>query len=156
MPEKRLVGLDAGDGSRTAGFSIRAIPSAHERLDTDDHGRHLYLGFVIEAEGLRLYHSGDSLAYPGLSEQLGPEPFDVLFLPINGRDPARGVPGNMTAAEAVDLAAQIRPRFVVPHHYDMFTFNTVPVPEFAAEARRLPSGIVPRILSCGERWEVRS
>ena len=54
-------------------------------------------------------------------------PFDVLFLPINGRDPARGVPGNMSAAEAVDLAAAVRPRFVVPHHYDMFTFNTVPV-----------------------------
>ncbi len=69
------------------------------------HGRHLYLGYVIEAEGRRLYHSGDSLAYPGLAEQLGTEPFDVLFLPINGRDPARGVPGNMTAAEAVDLAA---------------------------------------------------
>ena len=48
-----------------------------------------------------------------------------LFLPINGRDPARGVPGNMSAAEAVDLASRVRPRFVVPHHYDMFTFNTV-------------------------------
>ncbi len=156
LPEKRLVGLDAGDRIEKAGFSIRAIPSAHESLDTDSHGRHLYLGFVIEAEGLRLYHSGDSLAYPGLSEHLGPEPFDVLFLPINGRDPARGVPGNMTAAEAVDLASEIGPRFVVAHHYDMFTFNTVPVPEFAAEARRLKSGIVPRILSCGERWEVRS
>ena len=51
----------------------------------------------------------------------------MLFLPINGRDPARGVPGNMTAREAVDLAGRVRPRFVVPHHYDMFTFNTVPV-----------------------------
>ncbi len=60
---------------------------------------------MIEAEGRRLYHSGDSLAYPGLVERLGTDPFDVLFLPINGRDPARGVPGNMTAAEAVDLAA---------------------------------------------------
>ena len=38
--------------------------------------------------------------------ELGTEPFDVLFLPINGRDPARGVPGNMTAAEAVDLATR--------------------------------------------------
>jgi len=155
LPENRLVGLDAGDRIEKAGFSVRAIPSAHESLDTDSHGRHLYLGFVIEAEGLRLYHSGDSLAYAGLPEHLGPEPFDVLFLPINGREPARGVPGNMTAAEAVDLASRIGPRFVVAHHYDMFTFNTVPVAEFAAEARRLPSGVVPRILSCGERWEVR-
>jgi L-ascorbate metabolism protein UlaG (beta-lactamase superfamily) len=154
LPETRLVGLDAGDRIEKAGFSIRAVPSAHESLDTDSHGRHLYLGFVIEAEGLRLYHSGDSLAYAGLAEHLGPEPLDVLFLPINGREPARGVPGNMTAAEAVDLASQIAPRFVVAHHYDMFTFNTVPIADFAEEARRLTSGVVPRILSCGECWEV--
>ena len=63
LAEKRLVGLDAGDRIEKAGFSIRAIPSAHESLDTDDHGRHLYLGFVIESEGLRLYHSGDSVVY---------------------------------------------------------------------------------------------
>jgi L-ascorbate metabolism protein UlaG (beta-lactamase superfamily) len=154
LPERRLVGLDAGDRIEKAGFSIRAVPAAHESLDTDSHGRHLYLGFVIEAEGLRLYHSGDSLAYAGLPEQLGEEPFDVLFLPINGRQSERGVPGNMTAAEAVDLAGKIAPRFVVAHHYDMFRFNTVPVAEFAEEARRLKSGVVPRILSCGECWEV--
>lgn len=154
LPRKKLVGLDAGDTLERAGFRVHAVPSAHEGLDTDPSGRHLYLGFVTEAEGRRLYHSGDSLAYPDLIERLGSDPFDVLFLPINGRDPARGVPGNMTAAEAVDLAAAVKPRFVVPHHYDMFTFNTVPVEEFAAEARRLPDGVNARILSCGERWEI--
>jgi L-ascorbate 6-phosphate lactonase len=155
LPRKKLVGLDAGDTLERSGFRVHAVPAAHEGLDTDPNGRHLYLGFVIEAEGLRFYHSGDSLAYPGLIERLGSDPFDVLFLPINGRDPARGVPGNMTAAEAVDLAAAVRPRFVVPHHYDMFNFNTVPVEEFAAEACRLPSTVRPRILSCGERWEIK-
>jgi L-ascorbate 6-phosphate lactonase len=154
LPRERLVGLDSGQKAERAGFQVRAIPSAHEGLDTDEQGRHLFLGYIIESEGMRLYHSGDSLAYAGLAEQLGPDRFDVLFLPINGRDPARGVPGNMTAGEAVDLAAQVGPRFVVPHHYDMFTFNTVPVDVFANEARRLPAGVVPRILQCGERWEI--
>jgi L-ascorbate 6-phosphate lactonase len=154
LPRKRLLGVDAGDTLERAGFRVHAVPSAHEDLDTDENGRHLYLGFVIEAEGRRLYHSGDTVAYPGLIERLGSDPFDVVFLPINGRDPARGVPGNMTAAEAVDLAIEVRPRFVVPHHYDMFTFNTVPVDVFAAEARRLPAGVKPRVLSCGERWEI--
>ncbi len=154
LPSERIVGLDAGGDLERAGFRVRAIPSAHEGLDTDESGRHLYLGYAIESEGLRLYHSGDSLAYEGLTGRLGPDRFDVLFLPINGRDPVRGVPGNMSAAEAVNLAVRVRPRFVVPHHYDMFTFNTIPVEAFAEEARRLPAGVQPRILRCGERWEV--
>jgi L-ascorbate metabolism protein UlaG (beta-lactamase superfamily) len=154
IPGRQLVGTDAGCAIAIGGFGVRAIPSAHERIDKDQQGRHLYLGYVIETEGLRLYHSGDSLAYAGLAGELGPQPFDVLFLPINGRDPRRGVPGNMTAAEAVDFAAQVRPRFVVPHHYDMFTFNTVPVETFEAEARRLPPEVRARVLRCGERWEI--
>ncbi len=152
----RIWALEAGDTYASAGFLIRAIPSAHESLDTDAGGRHFYLGFVIESEGLRLYHSGDSVAYDGLGAWLGPDPFDVMFLPINGRDPSRGVPGNMTAAEAVDLASSVRPRFVVPHHYDMFEFNTIPVAEFEREALRLPEGVAAKMLRCGERWDLRS
>jgi L-ascorbate metabolism protein UlaG (beta-lactamase superfamily) len=154
LPADRIAGIDADGLIERAGFRVRAIPSAHEGLDTDAAGHHLYLGFVIEAEGRRLYHSGDSLAYDGLIGRLGDGPFDALFLPINGRDPARGVPGNMSAAEAVDMAIRVRPRYVVPHHYDMFTFNTVPVAEFASEALRLPPSVEPRILRCGERWEI--
>jgi L-ascorbate 6-phosphate lactonase len=154
LPADRVVGLDAGDAVSRAGFRVRAIPSAHEQLESDLNGRHLYLGYVVESEGVRLYHSGDSLAYDGLAARLAGDRFDVLFLPINGRAPARGVPGNMTAAEAIELAAWVRPRFVVPHHYDMFTFNTVPVAEFVALAGRLPEGTVPQVLRCGERWEL--
>jgi L-ascorbate metabolism protein UlaG (beta-lactamase superfamily) len=152
LPAARRIGMVAGMMIEAAGFRVRAVPAAHEGLDTDGAGRHLYLGFVVEAEGRRLYHSGDSLAYDGLAGWLGDAPFDATFLPINGRDPARGVPGNMTAAEAVDLALAVRPRWVVPHHYDMFTFNTVPVAGFEAEARRLPGGTAARVLRCGERW----
>ncbi|APW60270.1 MBL fold metallo-hydrolase [Paludisphaera borealis] len=155
LPDDRLVGLDVGATFECAGFRVRAIASAHEGFDRDAAGRHPYLGFVIESDGLRLYHSGDTLLYEGLAEALGADRFDVLFLPINGRDPARGVAGNMSAAEAVDLAVRIGPRFVVPQHYDMFTFNTVPVGLFEAEAGRLPAGTSPRVLRCGERWELR-
>ena len=155
LPEGRLVGLVDGATYQRAGFHVAALPSAHEGLDTDDRGRPLYLGFLIEADGLRLYHSGDGLAYDGLADRLAGRPLDVMFLPINGRDPARGVAGNMSAAEAVALAARVRPRYLVPHHYDMFTFNTVPVQEFEAEARGLPEGVTARVLRCGERWEIK-
>jgi L-ascorbate metabolism protein UlaG (beta-lactamase superfamily) len=155
LPADRLVGLDVGKSFAHRGISVRAVASAHERVETDERGRHLYLGFVVEVEGLRLYHSGDTLVHEELAGQLGEAPFDVFFLPINGRDPARGVAGNMSAAEAVDFAAARGPRHLVPHHYDMFTFNTVPISLFEEEARRLPARVVPRVLRCGERWEVK-
>jgi L-ascorbate metabolism protein UlaG (beta-lactamase superfamily) len=156
LADERIVGLSAGQTAECAGFRIRAVPSAHEGLDTDESGRHLYLGFVIEADGMRIYHSGDTMLYQGLVDWLGPGPFDAMFLPINGRDPARGVAGNMSAADAVKLASRCQPRYLVPHHYDMFTFNTVPVSAFEAEAVRLPAGVIPRILRCGERWEIET
>lgn len=151
---RRIIGINAGETIDEHGVRIRAIPSAHEGLDRDERGRHLYLGFVVELAGKRLYHSGDSLAYQGLDDWLGPGPWDVFFLPINGRDPARGVPGNMDAAEAVALGSRLRPRYLVPHHYDMFTFNTVPIADFEAVARALPDGVEARVLDCGGRWEI--
>ena len=154
LPPDRVEGIEASETFSRPGVSVRALPSAHEGLDTDDRGRHLYLGFVVEMGGLRFYHSGDGLAYDGLADSIGPQPLDVMFLPINGRDPARGVPGNMSAAEAVDLASQVRPRFVVPHHYDMFMFNTAPAADFEMESRRLAPGVSARVLRVGERWEV--
>jgi L-ascorbate metabolism protein UlaG (beta-lactamase superfamily) len=39
---------------------------------------------------------------------------------------------------------------VIPHHYDMFTFNTADVNDFAALARA--EGIPFAILRSGERW----
>ena len=157
ISRERLIPINAGDVFTQGAWTIRAIPSAHEGLDTDDQGRHLYLGFVVECKTdrgtFRCYHSGDSLAYDGLEERLGPAKFDILFLPINGRDPSRGVPGNMNAREAVSLASKIKTRFLVPHHYDMFTFNTVPIGDFEAAAKALPEGVSPLVLALGTPWD---
>jgi L-ascorbate metabolism protein UlaG (beta-lactamase superfamily) len=154
LPSKRLVGLDDGWKHERAGFKVRALPSAHEALDKDTSGLCLYLGFVVEADGVRFYHSGDTVVYDGLVENLGPGPFDAFFLPINGWDPSRKVSGNMSAGESVELANIRRPRFLVPHHYDMFTFNTVPISSFVEAAKGLSAGIEPVVLRCGERWEI--
>ena len=55
LPADRLVGLDAGGTVERAGFRVRAVPSAHEGLDTDEAGHHLYLAYVIESEGLKSF-----------------------------------------------------------------------------------------------------
>ena len=60
----------------------------------------------------------------------------------------------MNAKEAVALATKIKPRFLVPHHYDMFTFNTVPIGDFEAETQALPEGVSPIVLTLGTPWGV--
>lgn len=153
----RLIGLDHNTifEMPEKNLRIRAVKAAHEQLDTDESGRFLYLSFVIQIDGLTVFHSGDTVPYTGQAEAVGPN-VDLAFLPINGRNPARQVSGNMNADEAVDFAIEIGTRFVVPHHYDMFTFNTVDVSEFIDAAKRLPNAIATLIPKCGERFYLRA
>ena len=129
LPPARFSGLDDGTSVEIAGVRITGIPAAHERLDVDEQtGRHPYLGYVIEAGGCRVYHAGDTCRYEGLETRLQQlAPFDVMFLPINGRDAKRlaeGCIGNMTYQEAVDLAGEVGPRLAVAAHFDMFANNS--------------------------------
>jgi L-ascorbate metabolism protein UlaG (beta-lactamase superfamily) len=53
------------------------------------------------------------------------------------RDPPAGVAGNLDGREAARLAREIGAGLAVPHHFDMFEFNTASPDEFEAECRRL-------------------
>lgn len=157
LPAKRFVPADAGETFDLGGATVEVIASAHEELERDDRGRHLYLGFVLNIEGLRLYHSGDTILYPGLTAKLAKPRLDVAFLPINGRDPRRkalGVAGNMTFDEVAQTCREAGPRVVVPHHYDMFTFNTADVGEFVEHMKRHAPDQAVNVLKCGEAWRV--
>ncbi|MFM7103130.1 MAG: MBL fold metallo-hydrolase [Verrucomicrobiota bacterium] len=161
LPDGRIVGLDA-DGESDANwvevgegtFRFRAIPAAHEALDTDARGRALYLGFVVRAGPWTLYHAGDTVRYPGQVERLRRTPVDLAFLPINGREASRRVSGNLWGREAAELAQEAGIRCVVPCHYGMFTFNTAPPDEFVARCGQL--GQPHRVLQPGEglAWRV--
>jgi len=127
--EDRFVGLDDDTSITLEGIKITGIASAHEFLDQDvASGSYPYLGIIIEGNGKRLYHSGDTCIYEGLHSKLKKcKDIDVMFIPINGRDAKRyrtNIIGNMTYQEAVDLAGDVKPGLVVPGHYEMFTGNS--------------------------------
>lgn len=146
----RPVGLDADERIDIEGFSLHAIPSAHNQLEKDSSGRHLYLGYIIETCGIRIYHSGDTLWYHGMEDWLRPFRVDLALLPINGNKPERRVAGNLDVWEAVRLTEAIGAGMTIPCHYDMFTFNTADVDDFRVEADRV--GIGYRVLRPGERF----
>jgi L-ascorbate metabolism protein UlaG (beta-lactamase superfamily) len=143
------IGLDDGLQATVGPFAFHGIASAHETLDRDDAGRHRYLGYVVRVANWTLYHPGDCVPYPGLADKLRSFAIDIAFLPINGRDPKRGVPGNFDGREAAELARDAGIGLVVPCHYDLFEFNTVRPDLFVRSCAEL--GVAHRLLRAGER-----
>lgn len=134
--EQRLTPL-AKDKVRLEPFTFHAVPAAHEELETDEEGNHKFIGLIVEVGGYTLYHSGDTLVYNGMIDILKKLQIDLALLPINGRDPKRGVAGNLSGEEAARLAKDIGAKLVVPCHYDMFEFNTVSPDAFIQSAKAI-------------------
>jgi L-ascorbate metabolism protein UlaG (beta-lactamase superfamily) len=153
MPASQFTGLDAGQTVERCGFRIHAVPAAHEKIDRDQAGRCHYLGYVVEFGSWIVYHSGDTIRYDNQAELLSRWKIDLALLPINGAKPERRVAGNLNAAEAAQLARDIRARCTIPMHYDMFEFNTVDPAEFVSAARA--QNIPHRVLRAGEHWSSR-
>jgi L-ascorbate metabolism protein UlaG (beta-lactamase superfamily) len=108
------------------------------------------MGYVVRFGNWTIYHSGDTIWYDNMVDILKPFNIDVAFLPINGNDPSRGVAGNLNSIEAAQLGKQIGARLVIPHHYDLFEFNTANPDDFAREANKIQQPF--RVLKLGEHW----
>ena len=128
IPEERCRGLNDGESCRIGEVTVHAVAAAHEFLSPDPaSGLFPCLQYVIEGNGIRLYHAGDTLRYEGMLPKLRAfGRIDAALLPINGRDGKRyrnDFIGNMTFQEAVDLAGELKPAAVIPGHWDMFADN---------------------------------
>lgn len=151
----RLIPADADERlAPLPGLEITVFPAAHETLERDAEGRHLFLGFGIASNGLRIYHSGDCIPFDGLAERIAAFAPHVMLLPVNGRDAARlaeGIPGNFTLKEAVLLAQAVKTPFLVAHHFGMFAFNTIDPAMIEEMASAVPEGPVLIRPRAGER-----
>ena len=133
-----------------AGFTLHSVPAAHEALDQDAQGRHRTIGIVAQCGPWTIYHSGDTVRYPGMDDILRAWPVDVAILPINGSKPERRVAGNLDGAAAARLAHDIGAGVVIPCHYEMFEFNTASPALFEETCRALGQPFVT--LRAGEHW----
>lgn len=141
-------GLTDNAQTEAKGFTFIGVPASHEDLDSDAQGRYKYMGYVVRFGPWTVYHSGDTLLFDGLIERLRRWNIDIALLPINGRDPARRVAGNLDGPQAAALAHDIGARMVIPCHYDLFAFNTAPPNAFADACVML--GQPYRVLKLGE------
>lgn len=153
VPPERLTPIRVEEEPiRLEPFAFRAIPSAHETLEQDKNGDHRFIGLLVHVGHRTIYHSGDCIPYDGLVKRLKNWKIDLALLPINGRDPRRGVAGNFAAEEASQLGKQMDAGLVIPCHYEMFEFNTVSPKEFEQAATSI--GQLYHLLRCGERLDL--
>jgi L-ascorbate metabolism protein UlaG (beta-lactamase superfamily) len=130
-------GLNDAQSITVNGFTFYGIPAKHNEIDRDENGKCRYMGYVIMFGTHKIYHSGDTLWFDELVDILKPFAVDVAILPINGNKAERKVAGNLNCKEAASLGKAIGAKMVIPCHYDMFSFNTADVNEFAGEATKL-------------------
>ena len=148
-PHIEFIPINEGESTIVDGWWISAVAAAHNEIERDEEGRCKFLGYVIQRGGFSIYHSGDTLWHEGLVGALLPFQCDVALVPINGNKPERRVAGNLNGTEAAALAKAIGAKLAVPHHFEMFEFNTESPEEFVSTCQRL--GQPCQVLRCGER-----
>ncbi|MCI4447680.1 MAG: MBL fold metallo-hydrolase [Pyrobaculum sp.] len=102
--------VNPGDVLELGPFKV-AVVHAYNVTKTKDgkpiHPKGFGVGYLVEANGVRIYHMGDTDLIKEMTEV---KDVDVLLVPIGGGSV-------MTPEEAADAVALLRPKIAVPIHY---------------------------------------
>ena len=97
--------LKPGDSLAIDDVTIEAVPAYN--VDKDFHPKTRgWLGFILEMDGVRIYHAGDTDFIPEMKAFR----VDIALLPVS----ATYV---MTSDEAVEAALVIKPALAIPMHF---------------------------------------
>jgi L-ascorbate metabolism protein UlaG (beta-lactamase superfamily) len=109
---KEVVLIEPGKKVKVLGMLIEAVPAYNiDKWRSPGIPYHPkdneMVGYVINIGGKRIYHAGDTDKIPEMAEL---ENIDVALLPVSGKYV-------MTAVEAAEACALIKPRLAIPMHY---------------------------------------
>lgn len=106
-------GMNPGGSFEFAFGTVTFTPAWHSSSFDDGTYGGMPMGIVLEVEGKRLYHSGDTALFSDMS-LIGRKGLDLALLPIGDNFTM----GSEDAVEAVKFLGN--PKLVVPMHYDTF------------------------------------
>ncbi len=124
-----VTAVAPGESHEVGGVRFETVPAyntAEERLEMHPKAN-AWVGYVLELEGHRYYHAGDTDALPEL-ESLAT---DVAMVPIGGTY-------TMDHVEAAALVKAMRPGLAVPMHYGFVVGSASDADRFAAAADPVP------------------
>ncbi len=112
---KRLIKMDRGETSQIAGFKVTSVFADHvSPVGTQCPDA---VGYVIDFDGIVVYHTGDTLFHESLKDARRFSP--NLMLPcINAGY------GNMNQDEAAEVVKAVDPIVTIPMHWGLVAENT--------------------------------
>jgi L-ascorbate metabolism protein UlaG (beta-lactamase superfamily) len=134
IPEKFKVEVRVGDRFELKGVQIEVVKAVHPQS--------VYpVGFIIEKDGVRVYHAGDTYEFAQMVEIR----CDWALLPIGGSY-------TMDIVGAEKAAKEMQCKYVVPTHYSTWERIAQSPREFSASLSG--SKVKPVIMKFGEEVEL--
>jgi L-ascorbate metabolism protein UlaG (beta-lactamase superfamily) len=120
---ERIVELKWWESFSHGDWKVTLTPSKHwgARMIRDEHRG--YGGFVLEHQGRRVYHAGDSAYFEGfkqIGERCAPE---IALLPIGAYFPDSFRKVHIGPDDAVRAFQDLQARWLVPMHYGSFKLS---------------------------------
>jgi L-ascorbate metabolism protein UlaG (beta-lactamase superfamily) len=115
------VELDGIEVTAVAAYNTNKLNTEGKPFHPREAG---WVGYVIQAGGRRIYHSGDTDVIPEMDQASG---VDVALLPVSGTYV-------MTALEAAEAARRIAPHVAIPMHWGTLIGSQADAEQFAREA----------------------
>jgi L-ascorbate metabolism protein UlaG (beta-lactamase superfamily) len=119
----RVIELQTWESFSHGDWKVTLTPSKHWGARTIHDQHRGYGGFVLEHQGRRIYHAGDSAYFDGfkdIGKRLGPE---IALLPIGAYYPESFRHGHMGPDEALKVFHDIKAKWFVPMHFGTFKLS---------------------------------
>jgi L-ascorbate metabolism protein UlaG (beta-lactamase superfamily) len=151
--------LAVGDRTRVGAVQVDAVRAVHHGGRVLDRTKVEALGFVTEADGVRIYFAGDTDLFDGMAEI---RDLDLALVPVWGWGPRLGS-GHLDPERAAEALALLRPRLAVPIHWGTFfpvgrrdrtRRLSAPPREFERAAAKLAPGVEIRVLEPGQAIDI--
>ena len=129
LQAKEIKIVKPGDRLTLGSVTVEAVP-AYNTNKFREPGKFFHpkedgkLGFIVTVKGVRIYHAADT---DHISEMKNMAP-DVALLPVSGTYV-------MTAKEASEAAASIKPKIAIPMHYASIVGSVKDAEEFKKLAK---------------------
>ena len=120
---ERIIELQWWESFTHKDWKVTLTPAKHwgARTIRDEHRG--YGGFMLEHQGRRLYHAGDSAYFNGFKEIGRLMPPDVALLPIGAYYPDSFRHVHMGPDEAIKAFKDLHAKVLVPMHYGSFKLS---------------------------------